>query len=87
MVKHFASSIVGLALLVSPVAAQDVRTSAEPTQRIILAQAASSCSAWKSICDSRGPGCAAKFTQCLKSGCWTEGKAHGGATHCSLAKK
>jgi hypothetical protein len=52
-----------------------------------MAQGASSCSGWKAICETRGPGCDAKFAQCMKSGCWTEGAKFGGATHCSLAKK
>jgi hypothetical protein len=57
------------------------------TRPILMAQGASSCSAWKAICETRGPGCDAKFSQCMKSGCWTEGPKYGGATHCSLAKK
>jgi hypothetical protein len=52
-----------------------------------MAQGASTCSGWKAVCESRGPGCDAKFAQCMKSGCWTEGPKYGGATHCSLAKK
>lgn len=52
-----------------------------------FAQSASTCSGWKAICESRGPGCGAKMTACLKSGCWTEGAAHGGKTHCGLKKE
>jgi hypothetical protein len=65
-------------------------TFAAPSQQsrpVQLAQGASSCSGWKAICESRGPGCGAKFQQCMKSGCWTEGAKYGGATHCGLAKK
>jgi hypothetical protein len=54
---------------------------------IVVAQGASSCSGWQSICESRGPGCDAKFKQCMKSGCWTEGAKYGGGTHCGLAKR
>jgi hypothetical protein len=64
----------------------DDKTSTAP-RPVQMAQSASSCSGWKAICETRGPGCAAKFAQCMKSGCWTEGPAFGGATHCSLAKK
>jgi hypothetical protein len=60
---------------------------ASPSRPIQMAQGASSCSGWKAICETRGPGCDAKFAQCMKSGCWTEGPKYGGATHCSLAKK
>jgi hypothetical protein len=48
--------------------------------------AAGSCSSWKSVCETRGPGCDAKFSACMKSGCWTEGKQFGGKTHCGLSK-
>lgn len=54
---------------------------------VTFAASASSCSGWKAICESRGPGCGAKMTACLKSGCWTEGQAHGGKTHCGLKKE
>ncbi len=54
---------------------------------LILIAGASSCSGWKAICETRGPGCDAKFSACLKSGCWQEGQKYGGATHCGLAKK
>jgi hypothetical protein len=60
---------------------------AASTKLIQMAQGASSCSGWKAICESRGPGCDAKFASCMKSGCWTEAPKYGGATHCSLAKK
>mgnify|MGYP001348958059 CR=1 FL=1 len=55
--------------------------------------AQSSCSAWSATCQARckqsgNAGCqsycASQMSKCLKSGCWTEGSAHGGATHCSL---
>jgi hypothetical protein len=52
-----------------------------------VAQGASSRSGWKSICETRGPGCDAKMNACLKSGCWTEGAQYGGTRHCGLAKK
>jgi len=55
---------------------------------------ASSCSAWRSTCNSRCSDnacrknvCGSKFSACLKSGCWSESAQHGGGSHCSLAKK
>ena len=81
-VRIVTSALASLVLTASAMATEVPRQT--PWQ---VAQAASSCSAWKSICETRGPGCAAKFSACLKSGCWTEGAAHGGATHCSLAKR
>jgi hypothetical protein len=66
-------------------AALAVQTGPAPVR--LAAANANSCSGWKAICETRGPGCAAKHAACLKSGCWTEGKAHGGATHCGLVKR
>lgn len=54
---------------------------------IRVAAGASSCSGWKAICESRGPGCGAKYDACLKSGCWTEAKQYGGVRHCGLTKR
>lgn len=50
------------------------------------ASATTSCSSWKAICETRGPGCAAKFSACMKSGCWTEGAQYGNKRHCKLSK-
>jgi hypothetical protein len=79
-------AVAGLFANLSGAIAEDKAVTAN-TRPIQMAQSGSSCSAWKSICDSRGPGCDAKLAQCLKSGCWTEGSKWGGATHCGLAKK
>jgi hypothetical protein len=79
------AAMAGLAATAPAVAQEQPRTAT--SGYIQLAQGASSCSGWKAICESRGPGCDAKFAQCMKSGCWTEGPKYGGATHCSLAKK
>lgn len=73
-----------LAALSMPALAGPVEQSTRPMQ---MAAGASSCSGWKAICESRGPGCDAKFESCLKSGCWKEGAAYGGGNHCGLAKK
>jgi invasion protein IalB len=81
----FAAAIAAVALSMTAAVAQD--RSLLPSSSIRVAQAASSCSAWKTICDSRGPGCDAKFNQCMKSGCWVEGQQYGGAKHCGLAKR
>jgi hypothetical protein len=70
----------------APAVAQEQSRTAK-SGYIQMAQGASSCSGWKAICETRGPGCDAKFAQCMKSGCWTEGAKYGGATQCSLAKK
>lgn len=50
---------------------------------------ASSCSTWKSTCESRGGSshCDAQFAKCMKTGTWTEGAKFGGATHSGLTKK
>lgn len=50
---------------------------------------ASSCSSWKSTCESRGGGayCQSQFAKCMKSGAWTEGAKFGGTTHTGLTKK
>ncbi len=77
--------LAGLLLLTTGAMAQD-KPAPTPAAPLRFAQA-SSCSAWKSICEARGPGCDAKYSQCLKSGCWTEGPKYGGATHCGLAKR
>ncbi len=79
-------AFVGLIVLTTSAAAQD-KIGPDRQGSIRVAQAASSCSAWKTICDSRGPGCDAKFSQCMKSGCWVEGQQYGGAKHCGLAKR
>ncbi len=71
----------------APIAAPAIGEQQPVQQSFKVAQAAASCSQWKSICESRGPGCAAKFTACMKSGCWTEGAAYGGKTHCGLKKQ
>lgn len=84
--KLLSIAVLGLLLPISGALAQTKAPSSTP-DTIRLAQAASSCSGWKAICETRGPGCGPKFAQCMKSGCWTEGAAHGGATHCGLAKK
>lgn len=78
----FAAVLAGLA---GAAAASGVAGSA--SRPIQVAAGASSCSGWKAICESRGPGCGAKFAACMKSGCWTEGAAYGGATHCGLKKQ
>jgi hypothetical protein len=61
---------------------------------LVSAQPASaaSCSTWKATCMQRGGAqfaqdCASKFNACLASGCFTEGKKYGGATHCELTRK
>jgi hypothetical protein len=53
------------------------------------AASAASCSSWKGICHGRAGGsyCDSMFNACMSSGCWTEGKRYGGATHCGLTKK
>lgn len=68
-------------------AAQDARAQIASGMPATFAASASSCSGWKTICETRGPGCGAKMTACLKSGCWTEGQAHGGKKHCGLKKE
>lgn len=73
---------LGLALLASPSLAGPL----DLPQGSFRMAAASSCSAWKAICDARGPGCGKKFTACLRSGCWTEAAKFGGKKHCGLAK-
>lgn len=80
-----ASVVASLAMPMAAATAQD--RSPLPSGRLRVAQGATTCSAWKAICESRGPGCDAKFRQCLKSGCWTEGAQYGGSTHCGLAKR
>lgn len=79
-----AAALLGSTAFVGLAFAQDRPVASGSIQ---LAQSASSCSGWKAICDSRGPGCDAKFRQCMKSGCWTEGAKYGGGTHCSLTKR
>jgi hypothetical protein len=85
--KHaiIASVVASLVLPMAAAAAQD--RPPLPSSSLRVVQGATSCSAWKTICESRGPGCDAKFRQCLKSGCWTEGAQYGGGTHCGLAKR
>jgi hypothetical protein len=59
------------------------------------AASAASCSNWRATCVKRAtsvnpgylPQCDAKFSECLSSGCFTEGGNFGGATHCGLVKK
>jgi hypothetical protein len=79
------AAIVGLTAATTAFAEEQSRMT--KSGFVQMAQGASSCSGWKAVCESRGPGCDAKFAQCMKSGCWTEGPKYGGATHCSLAKK
>jgi hypothetical protein len=79
-----ATAAAMLCLSVFGVQAQD--SSLKVSKPIVLAQQ-SSCSGWKSVCESRGPGCGSKYAACLKSGCWTEGEKYGGGTHCGLAKR
>ena len=54
------------------------------------AWAAGSCKSWLATCNSRTGGspssCSAKYSDCLQSGCFTEGKRYGGGTHCGLKK-
>jgi hypothetical protein len=54
------------------------------------ASAAGSCKSWLAMCNSRTGGdssfCSPKYSECLQSGCFTEGKRYGGATHCGLKK-
>lgn len=91
MIRVFAAAAFGMAATFMTAAQasgnQATDHTAAPSARVQVAQSANSCSAWKTICDSRGPGCDAKLSQCLKSGCWTEGPAYGGARHCGLAKR
>ena len=77
--------ITACVALLATSAFADTRDPAQSPYRV--AQGASSCSGWKAICETRGPGCDAKFSACLKSGCWTEGVKFGGGTQCGLAKK
>lgn len=76
--------VIALAAGIAWVSAAVAETAPKP---IRVAAGASSCSGWKAICESRGPGCDAKFDACLKSGCWSEAKQYGGARHCGLAKR
>ena len=53
--------------------------------------AAQSSGSWQQTCYNRcggkancTPSCDRKFSQCMKSGCFTEGQAFGGARHCGL---
>jgi hypothetical protein len=55
------------------------------------AWAAGSCKSWLATCNSRTGGgspssCSGKYSDCLQSGCFTEGKRYGGGTHCGLKK-
>lgn len=81
--KAFILAVIGGVAIAGIAVAQDHPRGPSP----VIAQKATSCSGWKAICETRGPGCEAKQRQCLKSGCWTEGPKHGGATHCNLAKQ
>jgi hypothetical protein len=81
--KSFALLTAATALFASAALAAGTPAADKP---IVLA-AGTSCSTWKATCETRGAGCAPKFKACLKNGCWTEGAAFGGATHCGLAKQ
>lgn len=60
------------------------------------AYAQTSCSAWNSTCNQRcaqsngGQACQSycqgQMNACRQSGCWTEGRNFGGASHCNLRK-
>ena len=83
---RFAAVAVATAALFMTAASAEDKALVQ-SERFQVAQSATSCSAWKTICESRGPGCDAKFSQCMKLGCWVEGSAYGGARHCGLAKR
>jgi hypothetical protein len=94
--KHFKLKLIGtLAVMawgagavIAAVPSADTGPTRSRSDAVVVAQG-SSCSAWKSTCESRGGGatCGSKYRACLKSGCFTEGEKFGGATHCSLAKQ
>jgi chemotaxis protein histidine kinase CheA len=48
------------------------------------------CKNWLAICSSRPRStpsiCSEKYSNCLGSGCWTEGVSYGGAQHCNLKR-
>jgi hypothetical protein len=57
------------------------------------ASAQSSCSGWYPVCRQRCIGmkigcghCDDLLATCKRTGCWTEGRNHGGARHCNLKK-
>jgi hypothetical protein len=81
-------AVLGAGAVFAAVPSSETGSSRAHGNAVQMAQG-SSCSAWKSTCESRGGGasCDAKYRSCLKSGCFTEGAKFGGATHCSLAKQ
>jgi len=66
---------------------QPQRPASKPTAS---ASAGGSCKNWFAICSSRRGStpsiCSQKYSDCLGSGCWTEGKSYGGAEHCALKR-
>jgi hypothetical protein len=77
---------VAALLCFSAIGVQAQDSTPKVSKPIVLAQE-SSCSGWKSVCETRGGGCESKYTACLKSGCWTEAAKFGGGTHCGLSKR
>lgn len=71
-------------LIAGPAVAE---TAKPPAPTVPTPQTATTCSQWKAICDSRGPGCEAKFADCVQNGCWSEAARFGGARHCGLARR
>jgi uncharacterized caspase-like protein len=70
-----------------PPETQPQRPASKPTAS---ASAGGSCKNWLAVCSSR-PGstpsiCSQKYSDCLGSRCWTEGKSYGGAEHCALKR-
>lgn len=60
------------------------------------AAAQATCGGWYATCRSRckqmqssncNDYCSAQLARCRKTGCWTQGAAFGGATHCDLGKR
>jgi uncharacterized caspase-like protein len=66
---------------------QPQRPTSKPTAS---ASAGGTCKNWLAICSSRPRStpsiCSKKYSDCLGSGCWTEGVSYGGAEHCNLKR-
>ena len=66
---------------------QPQRPASKPTAS---ASAGGTCKNWFAICSSRPRStpsiCSQKYSDCLGSGCWTEGVSYGGAEHCALKR-
>jgi uncharacterized caspase-like protein len=66
---------------------QPQRPASKPTAS---ASAGATCKNWFAICSSRPRStpsiCSQKYSDCLRSGCWTEGVSYGGAEHCALKR-